>query len=228
MATLLEQSSTDLTALHENGMARSEARTDNWTGGNGAERPREFPIRGAAPCRRTGADVERAERGEQFGAVRNAGESGRTRRVSDPAETIPMSNNTIRRRSEAARDLRNRLDDLLPLVGQVAFATHLQLLKRELSRVHDLLADEPSESSFLSIVTLIESALSQQRWKEYTREQLQLIRDAVDVGYRQPQVTFRDYEGIRRRFSRAGIDSRARIELDAFSLDDLSDDDDEE
>src|SRR5439155_11316171 len=92
--------------------------------------------------------------------------------------------------SELARDFIRAVDDLFPLVGDVALATNLQLLKRDLSRCHDVLREHPTESDFLSIVTLVESAMAQLKWKQYTKPQLKAIRQVFDMGYRQVQVGF--------------------------------------
>jgi len=85
------------------------------------------------------------------------------------------------------------------------------------------LHSHPSETNFLSIITLIESSLSQLKLKEYTSEHLECIRAAVDVGYRQTQVNFSDYDRIRREFDTVGIDTHPRIDLDSLSEDDLTD-----
>lgn len=192
--------------------------------------PREepdFPSRIPTHHGRTGSSVEATERGEQF-AKHDVGEFGRSVARSKAVEAAFVNGETVRLRSEVARDIRNRVNDLIPLVGDIAFATHLQLLKRDLSRCHDLLGSHPSEGSFLSIVTLIESAMSQLKWKEYTSEQLELIRSAADVGYRQTHVNFDDYDAIRRQFSERGIDAMPRIDLNSLSLEELTDGDEED
>jgi hypothetical protein len=131
-------------------------------------------------------------------------------------------------RSELARDLIQRVNQLLPLVGDVSLATHVGLLKRDLSRGHDLLKDHPSESNFLSIVTLVESAMAQLKWKQYTNSQLEAIRQVLDMGYRQVRVSFNDYETARNLFSQKSVDATPRIDLDSLSLEDLTDDEEED
>ena len=131
-------------------------------------------------------------------------------------------------RSELARDLVQRVVQLLPLVGDVALATHVGLLKRDLSRGHDLLKGHPGESNFLSIVTLVESTMAQLKWKQYTHSQLEAIRQVLDIGYRQVRVNFNDYEAARTLFSEKSVDATPRIDLDSLSLEDLTDDEEED
>ena len=130
-------------------------------------------------------------------------------------------------RSELARDLIQRVNQLLPLVGDVALATHVGLLRRDLSRGHDLLKDHPGENNFLSIVTLVESTMAQLKWKQYTHSQLEAIRQVLDMGYRQVRVGFNDYETARNLFSQKSVDATPRIDLDSLSLEDLTDDEEE-
>jgi hypothetical protein len=134
----------------------------------------------------------------------------------------------MRVRSEVAKDIRSSVNDLKSKIGDVSFVTYLQLVKRNLSRAHDVLGDRPSETVFLSIVTLVESALSQARWSDYSLEQLELIGAAADLGYRQPEIRYQDYECLRHAFAATQIDVRPRIDLDAFQLGDLTDDEDQE
>jgi hypothetical protein len=131
-------------------------------------------------------------------------------------------------RSELARDLVQRVNQLLPLVGDVALATYVGLLKRDLSRAHDLLKGHPSESNFLSIVTLVESTVAQLKWKQYTDSQLEAIRHVLDMGYRQVQIGFTEYETARNLFSQKSLDATPRIDLDSLSLEDLTDGEEED
>lgn len=139
-----------------------------------------------------------------------------------------LDGRVVRLRSELARDLCNRVNKLLPLVGEVAFATELQLMKRDLSRCHNLLSACVQETNFLSIVTLIESAVAQRKWLEFTSSQLALIQSAFEVGYRQICVSFSDYDSIRQKFSTGNIDTHPRIDFDVLDLDDITDDEEQE
>jgi hypothetical protein len=100
----------------------------------------------------------------------------------------------------------------------------VELLKRDLSRCHDVLGNSGSERDFLSIITLIESALSQMKWKQYTIQQVDTIRQALDIGYRQVAVSYEDYQLVRKLLAVKDIDPVPRIDLDALKLEDLEDD----
>src|SRR4051812_44321820 len=71
-------------------------------------------------------------------------------------------------RPELARHLLARAERLAPRLGDVSLAVEIQLLKRELSRGHDVLASNREERDFLSVVTLVEAALASLTWKHYT------------------------------------------------------------
>ncbi|MFV1966327.1 MAG: hypothetical protein ACC628_12960 [Pirellulaceae bacterium] len=203
-----------------------ELLTQNRTPKTAAAGKTRFPGGAASWRARTATGIEPIERGDE--SLRDRGDYGRRQRdVTEPATETPDAE-AVRVRSEAARDILNRVNELKPMLGQVSFVTHLQLLKRDLSRAHDLLHNRPSETVFLSIVTLIESALSQTRWKDYTEEQLEVICGAADLGYRQPQVSYHDYERLRQEFAGERLDVRPRIDLDALDQDDLTDDEDQE
>ena len=126
-------------------------------------------------------------------------------------------------RSEQARDLIERVDKLLPFVGDVSLATHIGLLKRDLSRCHCSSQGPPWENNYLSIVTLIESAMAQLKWKQYTRSQLEAIRNALDIGYQKVRVRFEDYEKARTLFGRNNVDATPRIDLESLKWEDISD-----
>jgi hypothetical protein len=118
----------------------------------------------------TVTDIDPAEKGNEDD--RNRAEAVEADDEQSVTELATVDDGEgIRVRSELARDLVNRVDALIPMVGDVALATNIQLLKRDLSRCHDALAGYPSESNFLSIVTLIESATAQKKWKQYTQPQ---------------------------------------------------------
>src|SRR5207245_9263058 len=127
-------------------------------------------------------------------------EVDRGREKKEPEEIEDGEGSRVR--SELARDLVQRVDQLLPLVGDVSLATHIGLLKRDLSRCHDSLRDHPGESNYLSIVTLVESAMAQLKWKQYVKPQLETIRQVLDIGYHQVRVRFDDYQKARALFSR--------------------------
>lgn len=174
----------------------------------------------------TRLEVSPSERGNEDERNKaNSIEADEKRNGKEPQRMEDGEGSRIR--SELARDLIHRVNQLLPLVGDVALATHVGLLKRDLSRGHDLLKDHPGERNFLSIVTLVESALAQLKWKQYTNSQLETIRQVLDMGYRQVRVNFNDYETARNLFSRKSVDATPRIDLDSLTLKDLTDDEEE-
>lgn len=79
----------------------------------------------------TAPEVDPHERGDED--ERNRAEGKMTDRTSTTKEEVVSSDGeAVRVRSEVARDLIHRVDALLPLVGDVALATNIQLLKRDL------------------------------------------------------------------------------------------------
>jgi hypothetical protein len=181
-----------------------------------------LPERRTPSAPRTGLDVDPSERGDE--GVRNQantpdGNRGRVEEARDCTDDEEGG----RVRSELARDLIRRVDQLLPLVGDVSLATHIGLLKRDLSRCHDALKDHPGESNYLSIVTLVESAMAQLKWKQYTPPQLDAFRKALDIGYRQVRVRFEDYEKARGLLARNNVDATPRIDLASLKWEDVAD-----
>jgi hypothetical protein len=180
--------------------------------------------RGRGRSRRdTGPEVDPYERGDEEERNQAAGTAAEEGRAMKEAVAPAEDGEAGRVRSEVARDLIRRVDDLLPLVGDVALATNLQLLKRDLSRCHDVLRGHPGESDFLSIVVLAESAMAQLKWKQYTRPQLEAIRQVFEIGYRQVQVGFEDYEKARSLLCSKHVEVTPRIDLESLKLDDISD-----
>jgi hypothetical protein len=168
--------------------------------------------------------IEPFERGDD--KARNRTEPAKTPR-NGSAEILKIQNDgeAVRVRSELARDLIERVSQLRPLVGDVSLATNIGLLKRDLTRCHDALKNYPAERNYLSIVTLVESAMAQLKWKQYTGQQLEAIRQALDIGYRQVKVGFADYEKARTLFSQQNVDATPRIDLEALKWEDITDDD---
>jgi hypothetical protein len=128
-----------------------------------------------------------------------------------------------RLRSELARDLLRRVEQLVPLAGDPALAANIRLLKRDLAEAHDRLKGYPSEGNFLSLVTLIESMIAQRKWREYSADLLVRLRSVVEIGYRKPQVRFEDYDLARQQLQAARISTGPRIDLQSLSMDDIED-----
>ena len=174
--------------------------------------------------RQTGLPVDPAEQGSEDERNQTSSngkvDQGKEAEVQKPVDDAEGS----RIRSELARDLVQRVNQLEQLFGDVALAAHIGLLKRDLSRCHDALKGHPGESNFLSIVTLVESAMAQLKWKQYTQTQLESIRQALDIGYRKVRVRFEDYEIACSLLADKDVDTTPRIDLDSLKLEDLTDD----
>src|ERR671936_38491 len=87
-------------------------------------------------------------------------------------------------RADLARQLLARADRLEALLGTVPLATEIQLLKRDLSRGHDVLR-HAGETNFLSVVCLVEAALASLTWKQYTPLIVDALREAFAAGTRE-------------------------------------------
>ncbi len=125
-------------------------------------------------------------------------------------------------RADLARQLLARAQQLPALLGTVPLATEVQLLKRDLSRDHDLLRAS-GETNFLSVVTLVEAALACLTWKQYTPLVVDALREAFASGTRQAPLTFADYDAVRRLFAERGIPTVPAIDLGPLEPEDLDD-----
>jgi hypothetical protein len=122
-------------------------------------------------------------------------------------------------RADLALQLLARVERLPPLLGTVPLATEIQLLKRDLSRGHDVLRPA-DETSFLSVVCLAEAALASLTWKQYTSGIVDDLREAFTAGTRQGPFTFDDYDRVRRLFLERGINVLPTIDLDTLDPED--------
>jgi hypothetical protein len=125
-------------------------------------------------------------------------------------------------RSDLALQLLGHVERLSALLGTIPLATEVQLLKRDLSRGHDVLRPG-GETNFLSVVTLVESALACLTWKQYTPEVVDALRQAFSAGTRIAPFTFDDYDSVRRLFSERGIAVVPSVDLDSLEPEDLDD-----
>jgi hypothetical protein len=146
----------------------------------------------------------------------------RKKKVTRPSP----SEEAARLRSELARDLVHRCDQLLPLVGDVSLATHLAMLQRDLSKCYKPLRPHTSEANFLSIVALVEMALTGKKLRAFDRAYLEAVRAALDIGYRSTHVEYDAVERVRELFQTKKIDTVPRIDLLALKPEDLEDADD--
>lgn len=131
-----------------------------------------------------------------------------------------------KRRLEVASKLARIMERIVECRGHAAMATHLQLLKRELSRSHDVLRPFPSESDYLSIVALVEANLAVMDWKDASRSQLGQIMNALAHGNREGPVTFDQYNRCSRLFRGEGLPTSPELELGADTDDLVIDQDD--
>ena len=125
-------------------------------------------------------------------------------------------------RADLARQLLAHAERLAALLGTVPLATEIQLLKRDLSRGHDVLRPA-GETNFLSVVVLVEAALAGLTWKQYTPAVVDPLREAFTAGTRQGPFTFDDYDRVRQLFRERGINVVPTIDLDALDPEDLDD-----
>jgi hypothetical protein len=116
---------------------------------------------------------------------------------------------------------------MLTLNGDISLATEIALLKRQLSSCHDLLGDHPSETNYLSIVCLVESALTGLKFRHFDRPRLEALRRALDVGCRNPEVQYQDVKMVRQLFQQEKVDIMPRIDLLSLTPEDLEDDGEE-
>jgi hypothetical protein len=115
-------------------------------------------------------------------------------------------------RADLAHQLLARVDRLAPRLGEVSLAAEIQLLKRELVHGHAILSTRPEDNNYLSVVTLVEGALTSLTWKEYTPALLDALRRAFSAGVGTGEFSFARYDAIRRDFRTLGIPSGPVIE----------------
>jgi hypothetical protein len=126
-------------------------------------------------------------------------------------------------RADLARQLLARVDRLATRLGDVSLAPEVQLLKRELVRGHAILSARPEDNNFLSVITLVEATLASLTWKGYTPGVLDSLRGAFSAAGRAGELTFEEYDAIRRRFKASGIPSGPTIDLSSPELEEDED-----
>src|SRR4051794_38958620 len=105
----------------------------------------------------------------------------------------PLSLERPATRADLARKLLVHADRLEALLDTIPVATEIQLLKRDLSRGHDMLR-QAGETNFLSVVCLVEAALALLIWKKYNPTVVAALRDAFAPGTQLGPFTFEDYD----------------------------------
>jgi hypothetical protein len=126
------------------------------------------------------------------GAVGKIAEDSQ-RAGGDPAAVSAALELTARcQRKDLAQAILTALGRLVRDLDTPGKATNLALLKRELSKAHQL-ADWQSEAAYRSIVTLAENALAAVPWTEIDGRLLNLLQERLKVGLEDRPVTTEDY-----------------------------------
>lgn len=146
---------------------------------------------------RTVAQVFRRERGNSEARDQFRSPEGTNSNADDVAAATAT-------RKKVAEKLSAALGRLLASYGTLKASVALELLKRELSRSHDVLRSLPSEADFLSLVVLAEMVLGGKPCKQLTREELTALRSTLAIGTTEPRVTFNHYNRAFRRFNASG------------------------
>ena len=108
-------------------------------------------------------------------------------------------------RARISRELTSAISRMIPHVGSVKLTALLQLIKRDLSKCHDVFRGKRSEANFLSIVALVENALAGVNWKRMTKQNLERLKTALTVGESQRRVTFADVKRVRNDMIAGGL-----------------------
>ena len=87
------------------------------------------------------------------------------------------------------------------------FATSLQLLRRSLSQAHTALGECESETDFISIVVIAETALATKKWNEQPVEVFKIIRDAAIACSTKDHITYDDFNQVFRLLNAAELAS---------------------
>jgi hypothetical protein len=130
-------------------------------------------------------------------------------------------------RGERARGLIRAATAAANSFGQPSMAVHLQKLKKLMADVHTEFDGFSGEASFISVVSLAESALASTSWRDYSEDLIRKIANAFSVAYEKQAVSFQDYESIRHQFLSSGIQTVPTIDLEGLSEDDLGEGDDD-
>jgi predicted DNA-binding antitoxin AbrB/MazE fold protein len=144
-------------------------------------------------------------------------------RVSITIRPMEDAEGAARLRRELALRLVQSLDQLMPFVGDLTLATHLRGLKADLANGRDILRPYPSEKGFLSVLVLIGSALTVQAWKQFTRPQLDAIRESLRLGCDPGPVGAETRNKARAFLRAAGVETTPRINLTDWSEEELRD-----
>ena len=147
---------------------------------------------------------------------REKGDKGKTDFSS--AEGLPGAGADLDADANRRKDLAGRLADAISRVlenhGRAKMASALQILKQELSRSHDVLVALSGEGDYLSIVVLLEQELGNRDWKEISKQELACLKTVVEIGVKEPRVTYDHYNQAFRRLNASGWRTGPVIEFD--------------
>jgi hypothetical protein len=146
---------------------------------------------------RTVAQVFRRERGDSEAKDRFRSPDGMETSAGDVERAAAT-------RKEVAEKLCATLDRFKSSHGPLKAVVALELLKRELSRSHEVLGPLLSEGDFLSIIVLVETVLGSKDWKDLSKQELTALRSTLAIGMTEPRVTFDHYNHAFRRFCSSG------------------------
>lgn len=159
------------------------------------------------PARETGAGINRQEKGDLSTKDKydwtEADDGG-----SVAAELAAAD------RKQVAKELADAAKRAVANHGTVKLATTLQLLRRALSKCHDVLRDKKSESDYLSIVVLVEKVLSQDNWREISKDTLQQLKSALAIGEAADRVTYDDFNRVFRLLNATAATSGPVLDFD--------------
>jgi hypothetical protein len=108
-------------------------------------------------------------------------------------------------RVKIAKRITEAVGRMIPHVGTVKLTALLQLLKRDISRCHDLLRDKRSETDYVSVVAIVENALAGTNWKQLTEKSLERLKSALAVGEVRRRVTYTDFKRVRDELIAGGL-----------------------
>jgi hypothetical protein len=117
-------------------------------------------------------------------------------------------------RKKIAKEITDAAKRVVGNHGTIKLATSLQLLRRALSKCHDILRDRKTESDYLSIIVLAEKVLSQEKWRALSKDVLQQLKAALAIGEANDRVTYDDFNRVFRLLDATGSVSGPVLDFD--------------
>lgn len=154
----------------------------------------------------TGARVHRHEKGDALAKDKTAAADT----VSLAAEQSAAEN-----RKKIAQEIGEAAKRAISSHGSVKLATALQLLRRSLSKAHDVIGEDKTEANFLSMVVLAETAVSCRKWNDLGKEVFQHIKSVATIGETQHRVTYDDFNQVFRVLNANDLISGPYLDFDA-------------